>query len=187
MAELSLPEKVTEIDKRLKEARVPHAFGGALALAYYGEPRATIDIDINVFVPTSRIDEINEALGPLGVATVETEEDRAALERDGQCRLWWGNTAVDLFFSYDEVHEAMSRNTRRVPFGEEAFDILSPEHLVFCKASFDRVKDWLDIEQVLVAVEQFDVEEVDRWLLHIVGPDDHRKQRFDELVAELRE
>jgi len=187
MTELSLPEKVTEIDKRLKEARVPHAFGGALALAYYGEPRATIDIDVNVFVSTSRIDEINEALGPLGVGTIDAEDDRAALERDDQCRLWWGNTAVDLFFSYDEVHEAMSKNTRRVPFGEEAFDILSPEHLVFCKACFDRVKDWLDIEQVLVAVEQFDVEEVDRWLLHIVGPDDHRKRRFDELVTELRE
>ena len=27
----------------------------------------------------------------------------AALERDGQCRLWWGRNAVDLFFAYDAV------------------------------------------------------------------------------------
>lgn len=184
MAEPTLPEKVVAIDRALKEARVPHAFGGALALAYYAEPRATIDIDVNAFVPTSRIEEIEMALAPLGI---DTTVDKTALERDGQCRLWWGNTAVDLFFSYDEVHEAMSRSTRRVPFDDEEFDILSPEHLVICKASFDRVKDWMDIEQVLVAVEHFDADEVDRWLLHLVGPDDHRKQRFDELVAELRD
>jgi hypothetical protein len=184
MAEPTLPEKVVAIDRALKEARIPHAFGGALALAYYAEPRATIDIDINVFVPTRRNEEIEMALAPLGV---DTEVDRTTLERDGQCRLWWGNTPVDLFFSYDDVHEAMSRNTRRVPFGEEEFEILSPEHLIICKANFDRVKDWMDIEQVLVAVERFDAGEVDRWLLHLVGPDDHRKQRFDELVAELRD
>jgi hypothetical protein len=184
MAESSLPEKVVAIDGALTEARIPHAFGGALALAYYAEPRATIDIDVNVFVPTNRIDEIEMALAPLGVST---EVDETALERDGQCRLWWGNTAVDLFFSYDEVHEAMSGHTRRVPFGDEEFEILSPEHLVVCKASFDRVKDWLDIEQILVAMEDFDADEVDRWLLHLVGADDHRKQRFDELVAELRD
>lgn len=184
MIEPTLPEKVVAIDEALKEARIPHAFGGALALAYYAEPRATIDIDVNVFVPTTRIEEIEMTLAPLGV---DTDVDGAALERDGQCRLWWGNTAVDLFFSYDEVHEAMSKSTRRVPFGEDEFEILSPEHLVVCKASFDRVKDWLDIEQVLVATEDFDAEEVDRWLLHLAGPDDPRKQRFDDLVLQLRD
>jgi len=43
----SLPEKVVAIDSAL--TGLPHAFGGALALAYYAEPRATVDIDVNVF------------------------------------------------------------------------------------------------------------------------------------------
>jgi hypothetical protein len=33
----------------------------------------------------------------------------------------------------------------------------------------------------------FDVEETERWLRRLVGDEDHRKQRFDELVAELRD
>ena len=74
-----------------------------------------------------------------------------------------------------------------MPFGDQVFEILSPEHLVVCKACFDRGKDWLDIEQVLVATEHFDAEEVDRWLHRLVGENDPRKQRFDELVAELRD
>src|SRR5262249_14713784 len=45
---LSLPERILAIDRAL--VAVPHAFGGALALAYYAEPRATVDIDLNVFL-----------------------------------------------------------------------------------------------------------------------------------------
>lgn len=187
MAELSLPEKVVAVDRQLTEARVPHAFGGALALAYYAEPRATIDIDLNVFVPTARIDEINLALEPLGVDTIESDDDRFALDRDGQCRLWWGRTPLDLFFAYDEVHDAMREGARRVPFGEDEIEVLGPEHLVVCKACFDRPKDWMDIEQVLVASEHFETDEVKRWLHRLVGDDDHRKQRFDELASELRD
>jgi hypothetical protein len=187
MAELSLPEKVVAIDKQLKDAQIPHAFGGALALAYYAEPRVTIDIDLNVFVSTTRVDEVNEALAPLGVPRVESEEDRFALERDGQCRIWWGETALDLFFSYYELHKAMRDSARRVPFGEDEIDVLGPEHLVICKACFDRPKDWLDIEQVLVASEDFDIEETNRWLKQMLGDDDPKKQRFDALVAELRD
>jgi len=186
MTELSLPEKVIAVDRALGEGRLPHAFGGALALAYYAEPRVTIDIDINVFAPPEKINEVNLALGPLGVQTLESEQDRSALERDGQCRIWWGITALDLFFTNDELHEAMREAARCVPFGDDHIDVLSPEHLVVCKACFDRPKDWIDIEQVLVATEPFDVAEVDRWLGRL-GEDDQRKRRFDGLALELRD
>ena len=49
MATVSLSEKVLLIEEGLRQRRIPHAFGGALALAYYATPRATIDIDVNVF------------------------------------------------------------------------------------------------------------------------------------------
>src|SRR4051794_41101706 len=43
-------DKVSSVGEALSEARIPHAFGGALAVAYYGEPRATGDIDVNIFI-----------------------------------------------------------------------------------------------------------------------------------------
>ena len=52
----TLAERVVALDAAL--ADVPHAFGGALALAYYAEPRATIDIDLNVFVPAERFEDV---------------------------------------------------------------------------------------------------------------------------------
>jgi hypothetical protein len=50
---LLLDEKILAVGDALSRAGIPHAFGGALALAYYATPRATIDIDLNVFLPTT--------------------------------------------------------------------------------------------------------------------------------------
>lgn len=184
MSEPTLPEKVTALDKELVEARVPHAFGGALALAYYAEPRATIDIDLNIFFAPSEHPRVAAAISALGV---DTQTDQQALERDGQCRIWWGRTPLDLFYAYDELHDAMARAIRRVPFADGQIPILSPEHLIVCKASFDRPKDWLDIEQMVAMVDDLDVPAIRADLDRILGSGDHRTRRFEELARDLRD
>ena len=78
----SLPDKVTAIHQALEKAKVPHAIGGALALAYYAEPRATIDVNINVFVHTDQWPVIRDTLAPLGV-DVEVEREGAEPGRTG--------------------------------------------------------------------------------------------------------
>lgn len=180
MSELSLPDKVVALDRALDAARIAHAFGGALALAYYAEPRATIDIDLNLFTAPSEHEAALAALAPLAVEPRDADPD--ALVRDGQARWWFGRTPLDLFFAYRPVHDAMRDATRAVPFGEDRIPILSPEHLVVCKAAFDRAKDWLDIEQVLVATERLDLDEVRTWLRELVGAEDPRFERFEALA-----
>lgn len=181
-SEPPLPEKVVAIHRQLAKAKIPHAIGGALALAYYAEPRATADVDVNVFVPVDRWPEVRAALEPAGV---DVEADEEALDRDGQIRLWWGRNAVDLFFSYSEFHDEMPRKARKVAFGEATLPILAPEHLAVCKAMFDRVKDWLDIEQMLVAADPIDPSEIERWLTRMVGSDDPRLQKLQDVRTRL--
>jgi hypothetical protein len=178
-----LPDKVITIHEALRAAKIPHALGGALALAYYATPRATIDIDLNVFVPAERWQEVIDTLAPLGIATDGLEP--TALERDGQCRLWWGDNPVDLFFAYDPFHDEMRKQARRVPFGRVTLPILAPEHLAVCKAMFDRRKDWLDIEQMLIAADELDLDEVESWLRKMVGEQDPRLMRLTELRTEV--
>lgn len=181
MNEPSLPDKVVAIDRALNDADVPHAFGGAIALAYYAEPRATVDVDVNVFVGPDHVDAVRAALSPLGIAA----GDGARVERDGQTRWWWERTPVDLFFAYDPVHDAMRDGVRIVPFGDDQIPVLGPEHLVVCKVVFDRDKDWLDITQVLTAVPDFDAREVRRWLEHLLTGDDQRRRHFEQLAAQM--
>lgn len=183
MAELGLAGKVERVDRAFARARIPHAFGGALALAYYATPRATVDIDVNVFVSVERYDSVASVLRRAGVDKIP---QTAVAVRVGQVRTWWGATPIDLFFSYDEVHEAMRAAVRVVPFGKKTIPILAPEHLLVAKAAFNRAKDWLDIEEMLVAVDDLDIEEIDRWLAHLVGETDSRAKRFKALAAELR-
>jgi hypothetical protein len=179
---VSLPDKVVAIHRALTAAKVPHAIGGALALAYYAEPRVTVDVDVNVFVRTARWPDVRGALAPLGI---DVGVDETALARDGQVRLWWDLNPVDLFFSYDPFHDEMEGASRRVPFGDARIPILAPEHLVICKAMFDRPKDWLDIEAILVVTDPLDIGAIQSWLTRMVGDEDERLVKFGDLLDRL--
>lgn len=178
MSAPSLPEKVVAIDRAL--SAVPHAFGGALALAYHAEPRATIDIDLNVFVPASRCAEVLEPLAAVGVGT---DHAAAAVARDGQARVVWDRTPIDLFFAYDPFHDAIRRGAVEVPFADTVIPVLSAEHLVVCKVVFDRPRDWVDIDAVLAQGTAVDIAEVLRWVGRIAGDTD---PRYDRIAVVLR-
>ncbi len=158
---------------------VPHAFGGAIALGYHAEPRATIDIDINVFVTNDHADAV---LGPLGRLGADVESAAETVSRDAQVRVMWDTTPLDLFFSYDPFHDAASRSAVKVPFADRTIRVLSADHLTVCKAIFDRPKDWIDIEAMLTLGTAIDTAEVLRWVGRIAGDHD---QRFDRIAALL--
>ncbi len=181
--EPAFPDKIVAIDAALAKAKVPSAFGGALALAYYAEPRATIDIDVNVFVSPAEAERVRDALEPLGIKGWD-ELDKTLEE--GQGRVFWGRNPVDIFFSYDEIHDAMREQVRRVPFGEDRIPILSPEHLIVCKVAFDRAKDWIDIEQTLTMIDHLDLDEITSQLSRLLPESDPRLGRLLELVGALR-
>lgn len=181
--EPALDEKVVAITAAFDEAGVDHAFGGALALAYYAEPRATIDVDVNVFIPPRRAGRCLDALSGLG-ASIDRKAAMATVRADGQLRVRWGRTPIDLFFAYDAFHDACHRGRRTVPFGDAQIPILGPEHLVVCKVIFDRRKDWLDIEQILFTTARtLDVAEVGDWTGRILPAGDRRHARLDTLIA----
>ena len=181
MTELSLPDKVVALAGALTV--VPHAFGGALALAYYAEPRATQDIDLNVFVADSNAAEVLSLLAPLGV---EVEGAERVARSDGQVRVHWGRTPVDLFFAYDRFHEAARRSARVVPFAGSRISVLAPEHLFVCKVVFDRPKDWVDLDAVLAQGTSVDAAEVLRWVGRLVGDEDRRYDRVAALLTNGR-
>jgi hypothetical protein len=170
----TLPERIVLLDHALEA--VPHAFGGALALAYYAEPRATIDIDLNLFVGADRYPDVATPLRELGVAATGPHT-AALIARDGQGRVMWDNTPVDLFFAYDPFHDAAAASRRTVPFASSVIPILGPEHLVVCKAVYDRPKDWVDIDAMLAADVSLDAAEVLRWVGRITGDDSPRYRR----------
>ena len=183
MSRLTLAQRILALDDALTD--VPHAFGGALALAYYAEPRATIDIDVNVFVPATRFAEVAVPLIALGAAADEPDVE-ALVRRDGQARVMWDATPIDLFFAYDAFHDAAAAGRRTVPFADRSIPVLAPEHLVVCKVVFDRAKDWVDIDAVLADGTPLDAAEVLRWVGRIAGDTDARYDRIAAVLVSSR-
>jgi hypothetical protein len=183
VATFSLSEKVLLIEEGFRQRRIPHAFGGAIALAYYATPRATIDIDVNVFLSVDRADEVLGLLEGLGAEPL-SQEEHAQLERDEQVRVHWDATPVDLFFSYDTLHDSCLERRRRMPFGEDdSIHVLAAEDLLLFKALFDRDKDWHDIEELVFAMaDELDGAYAKSWLERIVGEQDPRYRRLCEVL-----
>ena len=132
----SLATKVAAVHRHLEEAAAPHALGGAFALAYYGAPRPTTDIDVNVFVRAQQ----------------------------SELKLDWEGTPVHFFFSCDPLHEEMEKRIREVRLGDITIPLVAPEHLVIRKALIGRSKDWLDIERILARTSPLDLDEIQAWL-----------------------
>jgi hypothetical protein len=171
-----LAAKIVAVHEMLDSLRVPHQFGGAIALAWYRSPRATIDVDLNVTIAPEHAEPILGALVHLGVSI--TPEARSTIGRDGQARLDWDGVYLDLFFATLELHREMAERSRTVSFGPVQIPILSPEHLVVCKAVFSRPKDWVDIEEMIAWGTAIDRREVLRWIAELLGGDSEQHARL---------
>jgi hypothetical protein len=176
----ALVDKIVVLHAALDDARIPHAFGGALALAWCTQrARGTIDIDVNVFVDRTRTPELLAAL-PAGVRW--SADDRARIERDGQVRLWWGDTPVDVFVNTTEFHEQLAERCRREPFAGRELPFLGCTDLAVFKAFFDRTKDWADLEE-MQAAGTLDTDRVSGILTQYLGASDPRITRLHALAA----
>jgi len=176
---MSLEQKILAIHRSLDAATIPHAFGGALALAWCTErARGTIDIDVNVF---SGVDDAPRTLAALPHEVSWSDDDVERLVRDGQIRLWWDETPVDLFMSTTEFHDEAGSRSRREPFGGADVPFLDCTDLAVFKAFFDRTRDWADLED-MKAAGTLDVDRTIGVLVRYLGTDDARIQRLHSLA-----
>ena len=175
-------EAIVELHDALDAAGMAHAFGGALALLWCtGDPRGTVDVDVNVFLPPSAAGAVLAAL-PGGVAW--GERDLAALEEDGQVRVFWDDTPLDVFLSTTDFHDAVELKVRRHPLAGRDLPFLACDDLAVFKAFFDRRKDWADLE-AMVRAGQMDPAIVTATLARFLGEDDRRVAEVWAIVREV--
>jgi hypothetical protein len=170
-----LPAKIVAVHETLAEAGIAHAFGGALALAWCTErARGTIDIDVNVFAGVDRVDDL---LAALPDEVTWSDDDRRLLERDGQVRIWWDTTPLDIFMNTTEFHVQASQRARWEDFAGVEVPFLSCADVAVFKAFFNRTKDWADLEE-MQAAGTLDLDRVIGVLVRYLGADDERIARL---------
>jgi hypothetical protein len=171
----------------LERRKIPYAIGGAIALGFYAPPRATLDVDVNIFVSAGPA--FAKALGTLKDSGFVAENDPAMLLRqareEGQFRGRLEGIRVDVFVPTVPFYKELKRRIRNAILLGRPIKILSPEDLLVLKLMFFRRKDLADAEAVLrdqgTALDRMKVR--DR-LVKLVGEEDERVHTWDDLVGE---
>ncbi len=171
------------LGRALEAAGIDHAIGGALALGVHGVPRGTLDVDLNVFVPDERLDAVFDVLRETGV-TLDPEAARNAARQQGMFVGHFEGTRIDVFVPSIPFSDEAGRTRVRLAAPDGGHDwFLSAEALAVFKLLFARPKDFVDLER-LVAVQgaALDHAWVRRWIVEMMGDEDLRVQRWDELT-----
>jgi hypothetical protein len=175
-----LVEKLLAIHEALKARSLPHAFGGAIALAYcVQEPRGTRDLDVNIFVDAGKAADVLAAL-PEGVKVEKADVEKVV--RDGQARLFWEGVPVDVFLNNLPLHEEVANGVVWVEMQGTQIPVLDCASLVIFKSFFARTRDWGDIEEVALATPE-DVDAAVKAVSDLVGEEDPSYQRLAEISA----
>jgi hypothetical protein len=180
----SIVHKILVISEALESQRLPYAFGGALALAFCTErARGTIDIDVNVFVSPDQAGRVVNSLSP---PVSHSEGDVVVLERDGQIRLWWEQTPIDVFLDTTDFHLQVALRRQLHEFGGRQIPFLGCTDLAVFKAFFNRTKDWADLEE-MIAIGSLNVDQTLGVLVRYLGENDERVERLRSLTIPSRE
>ncbi len=169
---MGLVDLIIAVHRHLDEAGVSHAFGGALALAYVAEPRGTVDIDVNVFLPPTSLDRVVKALARLGLRPEEGPADDQPPIAGIRFEHAEDPFPVDVFPALDERYREIEGRRVQRPFGrgDDVLPFLGAEDLCLFKLSYGRPKDWVDLAAVATARPDLDVEIIEELLVALGGP-----------------
>lgn len=85
-----------QLAELLEEAGVDYAFGGAIALAFAGEPRATIDVDMTLYVVPPEPAACVDVLDRIG-CTLRRQTALDSLNEHGFSRVEFEGLQLDVF------------------------------------------------------------------------------------------
>lgn len=122
-------------------------------------------------------------LSRLPAEVAVSDRDIAAATSDGQVRVFWDETPIDLFFDNLPFHEVVAKGVIRVPLEQREIPVLDGCSLIVFKAMFDRTKDWADIESVI----EWDSKPAEAAVVELeglVGADDPVTRRLAALLED---
>ena len=184
MADESITTVVLRLIDALEASGETYAFGGAIALAAWSEPRATADVDIVLWIDIARADRTIDVIRAAGVR-VDADIARAQLAERGMFVGMLGPIRVDVFVpSIPFYAEAEKRRVATRIAGRSTW-VHSAEVLAVFKLLFFRPKDLLDIERMLrIQGAAFDRTFVTQALVDMLE-DDPRITKWDEICRRV--
>jgi hypothetical protein len=169
-------EFVHQVIAALEAAGVGYMIGGAVAAWAWGEPRATLDLDVVVDIPPEAVGRLSEELGkrdmlvPAEIILDNILETRADLPINAIHG--YSGYKADLYplRQGDELRTSAFKRRQKVDLGESFGEVYlhSPEDLILYKLWFyslsQQTKHIRDITSIVITLgDELDAAYVDTW------------------------
>lgn len=163
--EADLAKTLAALKRLLRRARAPYAVIGAIALAAWGRPRATQDLDLLVGLDPGVGAERLREIGPsLGLAVDREWADWNPALRDLQVRLRRGTFVIDLLLPRDAHDRKALARRRRRRLQDAPLLVIAPEDYVLQQLKVMRGRSLEDAAAVLAERGRgFDLGYTRRW------------------------
>jgi len=143
-----LDRAVHAIVSVLESEHLDYAIVGGIANAVWGQPRATIDVDVTISAEDARLQHTISAISasfrvPVSEPLLFVQQTRVLpLDTEEGVR-------IDVIFALLPFELEAIRRARRVPIAGRTVSIVTPEDLVLMKIVSDRPRDLADAEAIL--------------------------------------
>ena len=143
-----LDRAIHAIAQVLDSLHIDYAVVGGIANAVWGEPRATLDVDVTVSVENAKLDEAIASI--VERFTSPVSDARSFVQ---QTRVLPLDTAdgvrIDVIFALLPFELDAIRRARKVPIAGRVVAIVTPEDLVIMKIISERPRDLADAEAIV--------------------------------------
>ncbi len=147
--ESSIAALLERIVACFRRERVLYVLIGAWALAAWGRPRATNDVDFLVLVNEADLARLSERMTQAGMALDETWLHWNPLLRGFQLRFQFQGTTVDVLRPRDAHDRQIFQRKRKKRLDGRYYWLVAPEDFVLQKLKVGRPRDFEDALSVL--------------------------------------
>lgn len=159
-------EKLLEkICNKLNKSKIPYMIIGGQAVLFYGEPRATKDIDVTLGINIDKIDRIKSVIKELGFNYLVNDIEAFAgktmvvpvVDKKSGIR-------IDFILSFSLYEKQAMARTKMVKIGRTIIKYASLEDTIIHKIIAGRPRDIEDARAIILKNRKFDRKYIEKWL-----------------------
>ncbi len=166
-----LEEVAHDFVELFEELNIPYALMGGFAVRTHAIPRPTYDVDFTIALTRDRLPELYAAAKARGYEIPEAQETGwiESVKGLSLVKFKWhttegkGSFDVDVFLAENAFHQQMLARRQRHAYGSWEAWFVSPEDLILLKVFADRMKDKVDVIDVLFTQGQLDLNYMRKW------------------------
>ncbi len=163
--------QLKQLVKLMKEIRVGYAVLGGVAVSFYGEPRLTFDLDINIILKNNTIDNFLKKAKKYGFMPIPTKIKKF-IKTTGVIPMKFSKNRItgkcDFIIAENTLEYLCIKRARFKKIYSTKVKLVSPEDLLLHKISSQRPRDLEDLQGILIRQRgKLDTRYINYWLKKI--------------------